>query len=208
MRLKSLLRIFSYVTLLPISVMLMACEQDLEIPNEEKEEQKKEETDTSKVKAIDLGLSVKWANCNIGASSPEEIGNHYAWGETDTKGIYNYDTYAGTSYDAASVILKDNWRLPTRDEYLELIEKCTWTWTTRDGICGHLITGPNGNKIFMPATGNITDKELVYVGFCGNYWSSTLGSDNAFFLYFEENLKVCIDYAERWWGRTIRAVTK
>lgn len=120
--------------------------------------------------AVDLGLSVLWASCNVGASTPEEFGNFYAWGETSTKDSYtkqNYTYYdsnnavyvnigkeiSGTDFDAAKVNLGNGWRMPTSIEANELVENCTWTWTQVNGVNGYQVTGNNGNSIFIPASG-------------------------------------------------------
>ena len=134
---------------------------------------------------VDLGLSVKWATCNIGASSPEGYGNYYAWGETSTKSSYdkeNCATYekeigdiAGTSRDVARVKWGSPWRMPTKAEGEELLNKCTWTWTTRNGVSGYKVMGPNGNSIFLPAAGDLVGTSLVSAGDWGGYWSSTPG---------------------------------
>ena len=115
---------------------------------------------------VDLGLSVKWANCNLGAKSASETGDFICWGELMEKQYshkYNYKWYdpltdktveigdqiSDTQYDAAKAILGDGWRLPTEDEMKELLEKCTWTEETY----GFTVTGPNGNSIYLPACG-------------------------------------------------------
>ena len=120
--------------------------------------------------AVDLGLSVYWASCNLGAEKPEEFGDYYAWGETKTKSSYSKENYSyydasttqyidigddisGTEYDAATVNLGSDWRMPTKDEMQELINKCTWEWTQVSGINGYKVTGTNGNSIFLPAAG-------------------------------------------------------
>ena len=137
--------------------------------------------------AIDLGLSVKWASHNVGASSPEEYGGYYAWGETEEKEVYNKDTYAyynsrigyiyigdnisGTEYDVARVKWGGSWRMPTLDEIYELLENCSWEWTTYKGVNGRLITGSNGNSIFLPAAGLRLREDLYHVGSVGYYWS-------------------------------------
>lgn len=121
-------------------------------------------------KAVDLGLSVYWASCNLGAESPEEYGDYYAWGETKpkssyTKGNYSYydndkaqfidigDDIAGTEYDAATVNWGDDWRMPNKDEIKELINNCSWEWTQMKGVNGFKVTGSNSNSIFLPAAG-------------------------------------------------------
>lgn len=125
---------------------------------------------------VDLGLSVKWATCNVGASSPEEFGLLYAWGETEPKTEYTWANYKWwdcslvrmTKYclgngdqdnkftldakdDAAYVNMGKKWRTPTSSEWAEL-EKCKWRNTTKNGVEGYLIIGPNRNHIFLPTT--------------------------------------------------------
>jgi len=154
--------------------------------------------------AIDLGLSVKWASHNVGASSPEDYGGYYAWGETEEKSDYGWDTYkyynnntgyinigsniSGTQYDVAHVKWGGSWRMPTRDEIAELVHNCTWKWTTYNGVKGQLVTGPNGNSIFLPAAGLRYGTDLSGRGSDGGYWSATLDesgySHGAYGLYF------------------------
>ncbi len=156
--------------------------------------------------AVDLGLSVKWASYNLGASSPEEYGDYYAWGETSPKNDYSWSTYKwcngskntltkyntdsgyGTvdnkttlelSDDAAHVNWGGSWRMPTNAEWSELITGCTWTWTTQNGKNGYKVTSKkNGNSIFLPAAGYRYDTYLIYVGSYGIFWSSSLDSDS------------------------------
>lgn len=138
--------------------------------------------------AIDLGLSVKWASCNLGASSPTEAGEYYAWGETSPKSKYSSATYsyynadtkaythigykiAGTEYDAAYVNLGDGWAMPSELQFQELIQKCTWKWVSLDnGDNGYVVTGKNGNTIFLPATG-YKDSYVNAKNSYGDYWS-------------------------------------
>lgn len=138
---------------------------------------------------VDLGLSVKWATCNVGADSPENYGNYYAWGETVTKNEYNFDTYkyynnntgcvnlgsniSGTQYDVAYVKWGGSWRMPTLDEIKELIDNCTWEWTTYNGVSGALVTASNGNSIFLPAAGYRSGLDFSDCGLAGRYWSAT-----------------------------------
>ena len=152
-------------------------------------------------KAIDLGLSVKWAECNVGATKPEEYGGYYAWGETEEKSNYNWGTYkwcngskdtmtkycTDSSYgtvdnkktldledDVAHVKWGGDWRMPTRAEWDELLNECTWTITRQNGVCVYKVTGPNGNSIFLPAE----------IEFSNYYWTSSLVSGNsAYYLY-------------------------
>ena len=152
---------------------------------------------------VDLGLpsGLKWATCNVGASKPEEYGNHYAWGETSTKEDYSWSTYkwcngsydkitkycSNSSYgrvdnkrklelsdDVARKQWGSTWRLPTKAEFEELLSNCTWTWTTQNGIKGCKVTSKkNGNSIFFPAAGWRNGSSLNNQGAFGYYWSST-----------------------------------
>ena len=119
--------------------------------------------------AVDLGLpsGIKWASCNVGASSPEQFGGYYAWGETSTKSSYTYSTYqsnlsgniiCGSNYDAAKKAWGGNWRMPTNEEFEELLANCTKTWTTVSGKRGYRLTGPNGKSIFLPCAGQRDDE--------------------------------------------------
>lgn len=188
---------------------------------------------------VDLGLSVKWATCNVGAITPEEYGDYFAWGETEPKTDYGWETYKyGTasnqltkycnysSYgkdgftdsktvldpedDAAAVNWGGAWRMPRYEEMDELIDNCTWTWTTQNGVNGRKVTGPNGNSIFLPAAGVMGNSDLYYAGSLGYYWSSSLltGSPNlAYYVYFNSD-DVGRDRSNRYYGRSVRPVCK
>ena len=152
---------------------------------------------------VDLGLSVKWATCNVGASSPKEYGDYYAWGETSTKSSYDEDNcetwgksisdIKGTSRDVARVKWGGSWRLPTLDEFKELLDEdnCIWKWTTCNGVNGCcVLSKKNGNSIFLPAVGFISHgASYGLVSQTGNYWSSTIdedGLENAYSMYYFE----------------------
>lgn len=142
---------------------------------------------------VDLGLSsgLKWATCNVGANSPEEEGNYYAWAETETKETHdssNALTYGLTFseleshgyidsesnltplHDAATVNWGAPWRMPTLGEIEELELECIWEWTTQNGVNGYKVTGPNDNSIFLPANGDSDGDSFYYTG---AFWSST-----------------------------------
>ena len=169
------------------------------------------DTPTVGIEAVDLGLSVKWASCNVGANSPEDYGDYFAWGEISPKEEYSTQTYqywtdyngngswdsgefsylgdisGNPQYDAATANWGGAWRMPTRSEIGELIENCTWEWTSLNGVNGYKVTGPNGNSIFLPAAGFRYGTSSGYVGSYGGYWSSTPYEDydgDAFSLYF------------------------
>ena len=154
---------------------------------------------------VDLGLSVKWATCNIGATTPEEYGDYFSWGEVEPKEEYHWSNYkwcngtgdTQTKYctnsdygtvdnktvldlfdDAARANWGGSWRMPTDAELTELREQCTWTWTTQNGVNGYKVTSKsNGNSIFLPAAGFRDDSSLNYAGSSGYYWSSSLYTD-------------------------------
>lgn len=142
---------------------------------------------------IDLGLpsGTKWACCNVGASTPEEYGDYYAWGETQPKDEYNWSTYihcdgssntchdigsdiAGTDYDAATVNWGAPWQMPSKEQIQELLDNTTDTWTTQNGVDGCKFTGSNGGTIFLPAAGSRWNSDLYHAGSNGCYWLSTL----------------------------------
>ena len=156
---------------------------------------------------VDLGLpsGLLWATCSVGATSPEEYGNYYAWGETTTKSTYeesNCPNYKlGISqlqsqgyidgegnltpqYDAAAANWGGPWRMPTKTELEELINNCTWTWITQNGVKGQSVQGPSGASIFLPAAGYRFRSSLKDAGDYGCYWSSTpYDFDAAYLLY-------------------------
>lgn len=165
------------------------------------------------VRAVDLGLSVKWASCNVGAESPEEYGGYYAWGETEEKSDYSLSTYqwcngisnsltkycTDSSYgtvdkkttldsedDVAHVKWGGNWRMPTRAEQDELRNSCTWSCTSVNGVNGYRVTGPNGNSIFLPAAGYRNGEVVCERGSHGYYGSATLYDNisNCNYAYF------------------------
>lgn len=135
--------------------------------------------------AVDMGLSVMWASCNVGATSPEENGPAYAWGETTTKENYWQDNYAyydqtrneyinigndiaGTAYDAATANLGKGWKMPTKEQVEELMNKCTWTRSTLNDKAGWVVTATNGNTIFIGDIG---------------YYSTSTEHDNGYHIY-------------------------
>lgn len=166
---------------------------------------------------VDLGLSVKWATCNVGANNPEEYGDYFAWGETCTKLLYTKDncrTYGKTmsdisgnvNYDAARTNWGGKWRMPTKTEFDELESECTWMLVTRNGINGCEIIGPNGNSIFLPEAGYHLGNMNRRQEEGGFYWSSTpydMDKDKAYYLDFST---INMSKYGRFLGRTIRPV--
>ena len=183
---------------------------------------------------VDLGLpsGLKWATCNVGASSPEEYGLYFAWGETTGytavqvkagKRVFSSAVYkAGSAtsistdltleQDAARTNLGGNWRMPTRAEIKELINNCDTIWTddyNGTGVAGQLLTSKvNGNSMFFPATGRC-DGSLVYsVGSSGYYRSASWYSNsNARVLHFEPG-DISDAITSRYYGLPVRGVFK
>ena len=184
---------------------------------------------------VDLGLpsGLKWAAYNVGASSPEEYGNYYAWGETGTKSTYTEDNSLTdglsiselqsqgyidnegnltSSHDAATANWGGSWRMPTKDEQRELLDNCEWEWTTQNDVNGCKVTGPNGNSIFLPAAGYRYGSSLYNDGDYGYYWSSTPNDDDydygAYGLDFDDGYVYVRWYYYRRDGLTIRPITE
>ena len=171
---------------------------------------------------VDLGLSVKWATCNVGASSPSDYGDYYAWGETETKSEYTESNsktrgnimgnIAGhPRYDVARAKWGGGWRMPTKAECQELVVKCTWQWTMQGGHKGYKVTSNiNGKSIFLPAAGWCCGSSPNLVGADGFYWSSTpyeSDTDYAYNLYFNSSYHTVVQYYRNR-GRSVRPVVE
>lgn len=190
---------------------------------------------------VDLGLpsGTLWATCNVGANSPEDYGDYFAWGETYPKDDYDWGTYQYccdssfntlTKYcymasygcngftddlttllpedDAATVQWGPGWRMPTTEQWQELVHNTTITSTTQNGENGRLFTA-NGNSLFLPAAGYRWHDELDYAGSLGNYCSSSLGTvtpSNAMEFHFDSGGCFCGNNGNRSGGRSVRAV--
>lgn len=188
---------------------------------------------------VDLGLSVKWATCNIGASKAEDYGSYFAWGETAPKDSYTWGNYKWangsettmTKYctdsnygnngftdgkttlepedDAATVNMGGNWRMPTLEEAKELVDNCTWKWTSKNGINGYEVKSKtNGNSIFLPTTGYRCLGDLNMTQTRGDFWLISLDTDypcHGVYLSFGIDERTYL-HNNRLDGRTIRAV--
>ena len=176
---------------------------------------------------VDLGLpsGTIWATRNVGANSPEEYGDYFAWGETEPKDNYIWDTYKWLESvvsghwnfikyntdanqgvvddkteldpedDAAYVNWGSSWRMPSREQLDELMENCTWEWTQMNGVNGQLLTGPNGKTLFFPAAG----ESLVYsMGQYGYYWSRSIFFVPPYYYFTQNasNIQLGSDYME------------
>ena len=157
---------------------------------------------------LGLPSGTLWAKCNIGATAPEEYGDYFAWGETTTKDIYDWSNYRYctadgdnlltlTKYntseayglvdnlttleaadDAATARLGNGTRIPTREDWEELLAGTVAEWGTLNGVGGYRLTAPNGNSLFLPAAGSSNGTELVAAGEYGFYWSASLYTDS------------------------------
>ena len=171
---------------------------------------------------VDLGLpsGLKWATYNIGAISPKEYGDYYAWGEVNTKAEYSFensltmgqeinDISGNPQYDAATVNWGEAWRIPTKTELEELLNVCKWEWTSIEGTYGYKVKGLNGKYIFLPSAG-YQDQGGQGVGNHGFYMSSTPGENlnyNCYVMNFASDQILQLQVGNRHWGMSIRPVT-
>ena len=182
---------------------------------------------------LDLPSGLLWATRNVGATSPEEYGDYFAWGETQPKEVYSWDAYRyGNGYDNQLTKYCNNssyglngftdglttlqpgddaatanygGRTPTKEEWQELIDNTTSQWTTINGVNGRCLTGSNGNSLFLPAAGYRWGSSLDGAGSYGDYWSSSLYTDYPGGAWdFDFNSGVY--YGDRYGGFTVRAV--
>lgn len=186
---------------------------------------------------LGLPSGLLWADRNVGAQNPEDYGNYYAWGETVPKEVYDWINYVYSdnngrftkyctvsdygqngftdylttleaSDDAATVNLGDKARMPSDDEWQELIDNTTSTWTTRNGVYGRLLTASNGKSLFLPAAGFRYDSTPDPAGEYGHYWSSKLyvrdPNDAWGFYFYYGNQDMGSYYRGR--GLSVRAV--
>ena len=195
---------------------------------------------------LGLPSGTLWATCNVGASAPEEFGDYFAWGETDPKDYYDWSTYKwcngeeGTltkycndsslgyngfvdnkteldSEDDAACAHYPGGRIPSWEQIQELCDSCTWQYTKLNGVKGMLVTGPNGNTMFLPSASFRDDSPDGYVSLGGFYWSRTLvpydsNSSIGLGIYLRaesigRQVDVwCTTYDYRYVGFTVRAV--
>lgn len=174
-------------------------------------------------KFVDLGLpsGLKWAAYNVGAESPEEYGDYFAWGEIQPKDAYTEENcsslylYAedisGHMYlDAARAKWGSPWRMPTEQEIIELVLNTNGMSTELNGVRGTMVTGRNGNSIFFPYAGKMIDTTLYDEGDFGYYYSSSLTkpitSDSGPYYYFVDDTQGTTSSVNRYPGFTIRPV--
>ena len=188
---------------------------------------------------LGLPSGLLWATCNLGADNPEDYGDYFAWGETQPKDTYSWSTYQycmgssstmtkycnKSSYgyngftdnlttllpedDAATANWGSDWRMPTKEEWQELYQNTTHTWTTQNGVNGRLFTASNGNSLFLPAAGNRGGDELYSAGSLGLYWSGSLDTGypyNAWYFFFNSDVTFVDTDGGRSYGQSVRAV--
>ena len=187
---------------------------------------------------VDLGLpsGLLWATRNVGADSPEDYGDYFAWGETSPKSVYGWDTYRycdGDDYLLTKYCNKSSYgyngytdtliilqpgddaatanyggRTPTNEEWQELMDNTTSQWTTQNGVYGRRFTGPNGDSLFLPAAGHHWYSLFDYAGSFGYYWSSSLytGDPSSVWYFFFQSERQYIKSEYRYSGHSVRAV--
>lgn len=237
--------VLSVVSIMMTSVLsfhLVSCKNDNDDMNEKPQVDVDEALlarilQDSVIQAVDLGLSVKWANMNLGAHKTLDFGDYYAWGETSPKESYelsNYKWYSGSdiymskyctervdvedgnfitlelSDDAAYVNWGTTWRMPTNDEFIELNSNCTWKWIESNGVNGYVVIGPNGNGIFLPLAGYRNLEKHFDAGNYGYYWSSSINPSNALNgrCFLYNRQHTLVNGTYRYFGLSIRPVTK
>ena len=185
---------------------------------------------------VDLALPSErlWGTCNIGATTASDFGYYFAWGEAKPKEDYSWSSYEDNSDnlgqnfskyntnansivrvvestdDAATVNWGSHWQTPKYEDWFELIELCEWKWTYQNDHAGYIITGLNGNSIFLPAAGFKEGKEINQAGSLGFYWSSSLHEDttgHAWGVFFDQSGRFQY-YHDRYLGRSIRPVCR
>lgn len=187
---------------------------------------------------LGLPSGILWATCNVGADTPEDYGFYFAWGETQPKNVYDWSTYkysngtestltkycCNSNYgfngytdvlttlspedDAATANWGSDWRMPTAEEWRELYQRTTNTWTSQNGVMGRLFTATNGNSLFVPAAGYYIGGSLYNNASNAYYWSSSLITVNpnyAWGLCFDR-LEWSVSNYHRDEGQSVRAV--
>ena len=208
--------LFSIATAVMMAICLVACnKEDWDIEPADRDYA----TLNNGHSYVDLGLSVKWASCNIGATDPWEAGDFFAWGETKSKDTFTTDTYIHPevealtlSNDAAYTNWGGTWRMPTADEIQDLLDKCTWKYAKYPGsnVYGYKVTsrveGFTQKYIFLPVTGYKDGSNLCSTD-AGYYWSAN--SDKAYpeFLYCKSRTNE-LQNTYPYYGYAVRAVFK
>ena len=197
------------LSLLMLTVLLAGCNKDDDISS-------RQELINGYV-AVDLGLpsGLKWATCNVGASSSVDYGKYYCWAKVNdkiytyanyTKGI-DYDFSGNPDYDVAANKWGASWRTPTSGEMLELIKFCEWSWTAIDGVSGYKVVGTNGNYIFLPAAGYRYEEEYFSKGKDVCYTTSTPNGSYVYSLWMDCEDSIELGSWQGCYGRSVRPVS-
>ena len=170
---------------------------------------------------VDLGLSVKWATYNVGATTPEEYGDYFAWGEVNSKIDYTENNYKYQGYtkynptdkkkvldiidDVARMNWGGKWRMPSDSEWGELISQCTWEWDNEKN--GYVVTsqkeGYTQKSIFLPAAGYKGHADLSCSSTVGHYWKTSLGGSISSYNSGEAYANcICFSWSNTPWGHT------
>ena len=176
---------------------------------------------SSSISAVNLGLPSKtlWAECNIGATTPNQYGQLFAWGAVsplydhavstkEDANIQRLISICRTSYDIASIEFGENWGLPTAEQFEELKTLCKWEWIVQDGSAGYKVTGPNRQSIFFPAAGCMFEEGYKYGNQFGYYWTgdphpTNKGVAKELIIGLKE---VNVEYGKKYVGRSVRPV--
>ena len=176
---------------------------------------------------VDLGLpsGVKWATRNVGAFEPQEVGTYFAWGEIKSKEMFSQEecsTYykemgdisGDANYDVAAYAWGSTWRMPTEAEVIELRDNCTFEWVMLNVYMqGCIVTGPNGNQIYLPSGGFKTNQSVDFADAEAAYWTSTPDTSNgdlgyATFFYAYNNNFCNRGWMSRYVGLLVRPVSE
>jgi hypothetical protein len=206
------------IMIMTVVIFAAGCGKDNDSNNNDGDDNGGGGTNTQAYVDLGLPSGTLWATCNVGATTPEGFGDYFAWGETQPKDYYDWSTYkycngnygqltkycSNSSYgfngftdnltvlqsgdDAATTNWGNGWCMPTEEQWRELNQNTTNTWTTQNGVTGRLFTASNGNSLFLPAAGYRLDDELYDVGSHSNYWSCSLDTGRpinvwSFFFY-------------------------
>ena len=158
--------------------------------------------------AVDLGLSVLWADRNVGAKDVSDFGSLFGYGDVTGKVMssdrndYANGSILNTDKDIANAIWGNGWRMPTKAEFRELLNTCKWKLVrTNSGNVGYLVTGPNENQIFLPSAGLRTHTEILRRNDWGTYWAGDYGE-----LGFDRNYRDVSEWPSTYNGQSVRPV--
>lgn len=216
-------RSFSIVFSVIFMLLFSACENKREnVRNDNKVNEnviiKAEEPIEEHHEYVDLGLpsGIKWAMCNLGATSPKDYGNYYTWGSKKHSAgyvsrdsiSYNSSIAGNIQYDVATAEWGVEWRIPTKKDFEELFDYCTFKQVRKDGVRGYLVVSKkNDNQIFLPAAGYYFNCRLYNAGYEWHYWSATPFNDlSALCFYSEKDQSFMLFPQGRDVGRNIRPV--